>query len=91
MSAATVGRYSIATVRGNSIVLTYMSDKAMPVRLSLFGVDGKRVVGTYNGILKPGQRSIVWQPKNIAMGTNIFVIRMDAGTISKSQRIMLTK
>jgi alpha-L-arabinofuranosidase len=91
MSAATEGRYSIATVRGNSIVLAYMSDKAIPVRLSLFGVDGKRVVGTYNGILKPGQRSIVWQPKNIAMGTNIFVIKMDAGTISKSQRIMLTK
>jgi alpha-L-arabinofuranosidase len=91
VSSVKAGHFSIATVKGNKIVLTYNTDKVMPVKLSLFSVDGKRLVGTYNGTLESGHNSVVWQPKNMTLGNNVFVVKMDAGTNSMSQRIFFTK
>ena len=91
ISVAKQGRFSIAAIKGNKIVLTYATNKTIPVKLSLLSVDGRSVVGTYNGTLEPGRKSLVWQPRNMTCGNNIFIVKVDAGTESMSHRIVFTK
>jgi alpha-N-arabinofuranosidase len=83
--------FSIKSASGGSIVVSYSAAARTPVTLSLYGVDGKTVVESFNGTFEPGQKSLVWQPKNRSrsMGTKVYIIKVEAGHTVKTQRIAL--
>ncbi len=85
------GDFSIKTAAGGRIVVSYPAARRMPVRLSLYDIDGRTIVDTYNGAIEAGQKSLVWQPKSCDMGKNVYIVKLEAGEVTKSERLIITR
>jgi alpha-N-arabinofuranosidase len=83
--------FSISTMTGGRIVVNYTATRKTPVNLSLYGVDGRTIVESFSGTLEPGEKSLVWQPKYRIMGTGAYVVKMTAGEVTKTQRVVLAR
>jgi hypothetical protein len=81
---------AIVSAAGGGIRVSYSVMRKTPIRLSLYGMDGRSIVESYSGNLKPGRTSLVWQPMSRA-GTGVYVVKMESGEASKSQRVMLSR
>jgi hypothetical protein len=83
--------YSIRSQAGSKLVIDYAVTSVSPVHLTLYGLDG-RVVAQHTvtpaGI---GQQRITWQPKAGIAGNNLYVLKMVAGGVTKTQSVVLTR
>ncbi len=59
------------------------------VSLELYDLKGHRVATLFEGVKPSGTHSIVYQPKNLASGA--YVLLMRAGSFRATQRMMLVK
>jgi alpha-N-arabinofuranosidase len=87
----TADDFSIKTLTGGKIVVNYTAPCKTPIRLELYGIDGRTMVESFTGNLEAGQKTLVWQPKNRSMGTNVYIVKMEAGEVTKSERLVITK
>ena len=83
--------FSIKTAAGGRIAVNYPATHKTPVRLSLYGIDGRTLVETYNGAIEAGQKTLVWQPKNCNIGTNVYIVKLEAGEVTTSERLVITR
>lgn len=98
VSAATPGEakrntapFTIASGIGGKIIVYCAVDRKAPISLSLFGIDGRSMVESYKGSVEPGQKSIVWTPKHLGIGKNIYVVKMESGDVVKSQKVVVAR
>jgi len=72
-----------------STQIRFTLEKESGVRIELYDLRGRRVDIIYEGDRPAGAHSISYQPKNLASGA--YVILMKAGSFRATQRIMLVK
>jgi alpha-L-arabinofuranosidase len=76
---------------GGKIVVRATEAAAAPIRISLFGIDGRTLLESHNGKIPAGTRSFSWQPK-ARVGTNTYIIKLEVeGKTVLAQRVVLTK
>jgi alpha-L-arabinofuranosidase len=83
--------FVIGTAAGGTIVLRSTVAARTPFTLGLYTVDGRSVVETCKGTLEPGRKTFVWRPKNLGMGTNVYIVKMKSGESTLSQRALFDK
>jgi alpha-N-arabinofuranosidase len=87
----TADDFSIKTLAGGKIMVNFSAAHKTPIRLELYGVDGRTMVESFAGSFEAGQKTLVWQPKARDMGTNLYIVKMEAGEVTKSERLIITK
>lgn len=76
---------------GGKIVVRATDAAAAPIRISLFGIDGRTLLESHNGKIPAGTRSFSWQPK-ARVGTNTYIIKLEVeGKTVLAQRVVLTR
>jgi alpha-L-arabinofuranosidase len=83
--------FSIFSAAGGKIIVNHAVDRKSSIRLSLFGIDGRSMVESFNGSIEPGLQSIVWTPKRLGMGKKVYVVKMESGEVTKSQKVVLAR
>jgi len=89
MSKAVFNKNSVSLSANASgkIRVKYSVANNTPVQISLLSIDGRTLVDSYKGNLQPGSNSLLWQPEShVAKGS--YIVKLDAGEVSKSQRII---
>jgi len=87
----TADDFSIKTLAGCKIVVNYAVACKTPIRLELYGVDGRTMVESFTGNLESGQKTLVWQPKHGDMAANVYILKMKSGEVTKSQLMLLAR
>jgi alpha-N-arabinofuranosidase len=83
--------YSINATRCGKIIVTYAAARKTPVRLTLYGIDGRAIMDRFNGTFTPGHNHCIWQPKRGTAGTSTYIVKMESGGVTKSRRVVLTR
>jgi hypothetical protein len=76
---------------GGALVVSYAVSRATRVTLELYSMNGRTSIETFSGTMQPGQKSITWRPKLRQIGTGAYIAKMNAGDVSKTQRVMFAK
>ena len=79
-----------ATSCGKIIVNAAAMHKT-PLRLALCTIDGRTIANTIIGNDTEGSSRIEWKPGIRGLGAGIYVIKVEGGGVSQSQRIALTR
>jgi alpha-N-arabinofuranosidase len=79
--------FSLCAVPGGKIVITGTAVPTAPVRLSLYTIDGRTLIERFTSST-PGRQGMVWQPKS-RIGNGIYIVKVEAGRVSKTQQLML--
>jgi len=87
----TADEFSIKSAAGGRIVVSYAATQKTPIRLELYGVDGRTIVESFSGSFEAGQKTLIWKPKSSGMASNVYILKMKSGDITKSQRVMLAR
>ncbi len=83
--------FSIKSGPRGTVIITSSVRRSTPVNITLYSVDGRTLVESFTGTREPGNKSIIRRPKNPNMGTNVYIIRMKTGEVTKSQRIVFKR
>jgi len=89
--AQNADKFAVSTTPEGKIVVNYRVNTITPAAFSLYGVDGKMMGETFNSVLKPGSRSLVWQPKNLNLNEQVYFLKMNAGEYSQIKRLIFTR
>jgi hypothetical protein len=71
--------------------VSYAATQKTPIRLELYGIDGRTMVESYSGSMEAGQKTLVWQPKHGDMAANVYILEMKSGEVMKSQLMLLAR
>lgn len=69
--------------------ISFSLEQETKVRLEVYDLKGRRVDTILNGVKPAGAHSITYEPKNLASG--VYLVLMRAGSFRASQRMMLVK
>jgi hypothetical protein len=64
------------------------------IRLDIFDVHGRRVIGLVDGILPAGPRDVSWDGRDVhghQLPSGIYLYRMEAANISLARRMVLLR
>jgi len=77
-----------------STTISYFIDEDGWVTLKVYSVLGEEVVTLINEFQKSGARSVVWNGRSkdgVSLASGIYVYRLQAGNIIRSEKMLLTK
>jgi alpha-N-arabinofuranosidase len=80
--------FNISASENSRVRLDYRSPGNTPVKIQLYNLDGKCIQGSYNGMVKDGNGSLVWQPEGIN-GSKVYVAKVTFGNTTRSRQIIL--
>lgn len=81
---------SLATTRDGKIIVKCAAMRNTPISLSLYSADGRSVLDQYSGTLRQNSNGLTWEPKN-RTANGVYVVKIEAGSFSKSERVVFTK
>jgi hypothetical protein len=64
---------------------------AIPLSLTLYGIDGRTIQVSSNETLDPDRNSFVWNLRKTSLQSNVYILKISAGNESKAQRIIATR
>jgi alpha-N-arabinofuranosidase len=74
-----------------SIVVRYSTLRAIPLSLTLYGIDGRAILASSNETLDPDRNSFVWNLRKTSLQSNVYILKISAGNESKAQRLIATR
>lgn len=91
-------KYELSQNYPNPFNLTTRIDYTLPkagyVRLTVYNLLGQEVTTLVNGIRSPGTHSVMWNgldDHGIVVPSGIYIYRMEAGSVSKTAKMLLLK
>lgn len=82
--------WSVEALAGGAIKVWSSVAEESRVSLSLFGIDG-RTIAFDQITIKPGERSIVWQPGKRALCAGVYIMSINDGKQTVAQRIAISR
>jgi len=81
---------SISTGFGGKIIVSSVAMKQTPLRLTLYGTDGRMIDATTRTNTE-GSSRVEWQPANNNIVNGVYIVKVKGEGISESQRILFTR
>jgi alpha-N-arabinofuranosidase len=80
----------VTPVQGYGINISGTVTHPTPVKVSLYGVDGRSLDRSFSTTIKPGS-SIVWKPGTGRIGAGSYLVRVEANGVVKTERMVLSR
>jgi len=77
-----------------STSFTYQLPRATDIRLKVFNIIGQKIVTLFDGHQQQGTHVATWNGKNDygqAVSTGVYILKLDAGSVQKSIKMVLLK
>lgn len=81
---------SLTATANGKIIVKYAAMRTTPISLSLYSADGRSVLDQYSGTLRQNSDGLTWEPKH-RTANGVYVVKIEAGSFSKSERVVFTK
>jgi alpha-N-arabinofuranosidase len=84
-------RIDAALTADGSIVVRCSTPRAIPLSLTLYGLDGRTISTASNKTLGPGRNSFVWNLKRNHRQPEVFILKITAGNESHALRLVAAR
>lgn len=85
------GTWSVTPVTGGAIRLQTSGSEAVTLKLTLLGIDGKRVITSDVVAVTPGVSGTVWRPAKKEYGNGIYILGIITGRRITTCRVVLIR
>lgn len=81
----------IKPVQGCGIAINGTVTHPTPVKISLYGVDGRSLERSFSTTIEPGSSNVVWKPGNGRMSAGTYLVRVETNGDVRTERVVLNR
>lgn len=81
----------VTPAQGYGISISGTVKHPTPVKISLYGVDGRCFERSFSTTLEPGSLNVVWKPLAGRMSAGTYLVCVEANGVEKTKRVVLSR